>query len=214
MEESVNSGLLHDVLGKPGITLVHGPAGTGKTLACLEAVALHATKGKVIYIDCHVSSFPFERLMQITQMNPEKLSQRIFFIHPRTFIEQGNVIKGLQKLHKDIALIVVDNITYLYRLRKGGYGKSFATSKALMEQMEMLAEIAERLKIPVLVTSHVYASPEQSFKQHNVVGGKILERRAAQIIALSEAEGRRKMNVLGETHKAYYFTITEKGIRI
>lgn len=214
MEYSEKEKEIQRVLCSPGVILVYGPAGAGKTLLCLEAAAMQE-KGKIIYIDCQNSSFPIERLLQLNRkIGKDALDERIFFINPKDFFEQVRIIKSMTDLRQDISLLVVDNITYLYRLKKGKYGESLVTIRALISQARTLNKVAKRLNIPVIITSHVYARPGQKYKAYGIIGGDILKKSAQRIVALTEAHGMRKMKI-NEKGKSseYFFSITENGIK-
>ncbi len=207
--------ILKEVYSKPGVKLIYGPAGSGKSLFCLLAIKLRKDKeGKIIYIDCQSSVFPYSRLKQIlNSQDLDYIKESIFFIHPKSFYEQSRIIDNVSKL-KDISIIIIDNITYLYRLEKGGYGKAYNISKSLMKQIDTLAYISNNLKIPIVISGHIYSVPnERSMKKFEIVGGQILRKKAVWQIELIESSSERKVIIVQDGKKnEFLFRITENGI--
>lgn len=206
---------MQKIYSSHGIVLIYGPAGSGKSLFCLQAIKLiKDLKGKIIYVDCQSSSFPYLRLKQIYGKDIEDVKERIFFVHPRNFYEQAKIIENISKLKKRVDIIIIDNMTYLYRLEKGGYGKSYKISKMLIKQIDTLADMAKNLKIPIIISSHVYSIPKETLKEWSIVGGKILEDKADYKIILLNYESKKKAIIINNTGKKseYLFNINESGI--
>src|SRR4030042_3888574 len=78
------------------ITNFYGGPGTGKTNLCLlAAVECIKSGGSVTYIDTE-GGFSKERLCQLTK-SPDHCLQRITLLEPKTFEEQGMLIRTLEK---------------------------------------------------------------------------------------------------------------------
>ncbi len=204
------------------ISVVYGASGTGKTNFCLLAAVSQAKKGnKVIFIDSE-GGFSTERIKQLTLESYETVLKNIFLLKPTNFSEQKKAFeKLLEYLKNEVSLIVVDGMTILYRL-------DFATAREkdngqdnkeiqkinseLARQMQMLAEIARKREIPVIVTNQVY-NWEDSQK---MVGGDILKYWGKCLIELVNNDGRRtaylrKHRSLPE--KTLHFQITNEGLK-
>lgn len=197
------------------ITTIYGPAGAGKTnMALLAAVEVAKQGKKVIFVDTE-GGFSVARLKQLL---PEykKLLDRMVFLRPTTFDEQNKSIEMLKKLvDGKIGLIVVDTITMLYRLQRS-FKEDDNYNRDLSLQMLVLNEIARKHNIPVLLTSQVYSSFENS--RIRIVGGDILLYTSKCLLELEPVHGgkrklilRKHRSIAGE--KELLFEIVEKGMK-
>lgn len=240
---------LHGGYEKDIITTIYGPAGIGKTNFCLAAVASQLKRGgKVIFIDTE-GGFSIERIRQIIQLkklenrNQEKnvfegMLENLILLKPTNFEEQwkafGELLKELKSdRQKNISLIIVDGMTMLYRLElaearkekedKERYEKIDEINSKLAKQMRLLAEIARKENIPIIITNQVYSDflkeeeiLEGKIKQVNMVGGDILKYWSKCLIELKKEKGKRmallrKHRSLAESN--FVFEIVESGIR-
>jgi len=218
------------------ITTIYGPAGSGKTNFCMLAAAKQAREGKkVIFIDTE-GGFSIERLKQIigeNEKNNEKnIMNNILLLKATNFAEQREAFnKLLTELKREISLIVVDGMTMLYRLELGAASsakdneKVYAVNRALVRQLRILAEIARKKNIPVLVTNQVYAEFSKKEQQEgrmqenkiHMVGGDILKYWSKCLVELQNLQGGRKKVILRKhrslPEKELVFVITNDGIR-
>jgi len=214
------------------ITTISGPAGTGKTNFCLLAAVSQAKKqNKVIYVDTE-GGFSINRIKQLSgqKQDYKETLKHIILLKPTNFKEQEqSFIRLLKEIkEKTISLIVVDGITMLYRLelaeaKEKGQEEIKKVNSRLAKQLRILAEIARKKEIPVLVTNQVYAEfqSEEDFRQgkerqFNMVGGDITKYWSKTIIELRYENKRRtaflkKHRSLPE--KQLIFEITSYGIR-
>ena len=217
---------LHGGYDSDIITTFYGAAGSGKTNFCLLVAVSQAKKGnKVIFIDTE-GGFSSERVKQFLGNNKEnkdyeKVLKNIFLLKPTNFKEQkeafNQLIKYMKNFRKQISLIVVDGMTMLYRLdfadaRKKDIGEIQKVNAELTKQMRLLAEIARKQNIPILVTNQVY-NWENDIK---MVGGDILKYWSKCLIELVNDNGKkiahlRKHRSLKES--SFNFQITNEGIR-
>lgn len=203
------------------ISVVYGGSGTGKTNFCLLAAVSQAKKGKkVIFMDTE-GGFSVERIKQLAPENPDDVLKNIFLLKPTNFVEQKKAFDELLKSLKDeVGLIVVDGMTILYRLdfaaardNDGGEnGEMKKINSELARQLRVLAEIARKRNIPVIVTNQVYRWDESV----RMVGGDILKYWGKCLIELVNDRGKRiaylrKHRSLPE--KELEFQITNDGIR-
>jgi len=212
------------------ITTIYGPAGSGKTNFCLLAAVSQAKKGnKVIFIDTE-GGFSIDRIKQIAGEDYEKILENIFLLKPTSFEEQekafSELLKQLSKVK--ISLIVVDGMTMLYRLdlaeaKKENIEKIREVNSKLARQMRILAEIARKKNIPVIVTNQVYSkflSEEEikvgKEKEVSMVGGDLLKYWSKCIIELQNKSGKKKAILRKHRslrEKELSFEIYEKGVR-
>ena len=207
------------------ITTIYGSAGTGKTNFCLLVAVSQAKKGKkVIFIDTE-GGFSSERVKQIVDKdnNHEEALKNILILKPTNFKEQKQSFDQLLKyVTKDISLIIVDGMTMLYRLdfadarekdnENGKNGEINKTNAELVRQLRLLAEIARKRNIPVLVTNQIYKWENED----KMVAGDILKYWSKCLIEIENVGGRRtaylrKHRSLPE--KSMTFQIFDGGIR-
>jgi DNA repair protein RadB len=212
------------------ITLLYGPAASGKSNFCLLAACHNAKKEKkIIFIDTE-GSFSIDRIKQMTVGLPEFVLKNIVILKPTNFNEQRQafytMLKEL-KQSKNIGLIIVDSLTMLYRLelaeaRKKGPEALNQVNNDLAKQMNALYEIARKRQIPVIITSQVYNSflSEEEWMagklaKTNVVGGDILRYYSKCIIELTN-DGKRKATIKKHRslpEKELVFEIVNEGIK-
>lgn len=202
------------------VSVIYGGPGTGKTNFCLLAAVSQAKKGnKVIYIDTE-GGFSIDRVKQIVngETDINDVLANILLLKPTSFSEQMDAFgKLLKHLRDEISLIIVDGMTILYRLdfadaREKNDLEVRKINAELARQIKLLAEIARKRNIPVIVTNQVYRW-EDDFK---LVGGDILKYWAKCMIELEYDKGRRtaylkKHRSLPE--KSFAFQIYNGGIK-
>jgi DNA repair protein RadB len=200
------------------INVIYGGSGTGKTNFCLLAAVSQAKKGKkVIFMDTE-GGFSSERIKQLAPENFEVVLSNILLLKPTNFSEQKKAFEDLLKNLKDeVGLIVVDGMTILYRLdfaaaRDKDDSEMRRINSELARQLRILAEIARKRNIPVLVTNQVYRWDDVQ----KMVGGDILKYWGKCLIELTNERGNRiaylrKHRSLPE--KELEFQIVESGVR-
>ena len=221
---------LHGGYEKDIITTICGSAGSGKTNFCLCVAASQAKKGnKVIFIDTE-GGFSVDRFRQLAGEEWQKAIENVLILKPTNFEEQwdafGKLLKELKNDNK-VSLIVVDGMTMLYRLllaeSKESREKVQEINSRLARQMRMLAEIARKKNIPVIITNQVYGgflSQEDleagKVRETNMVGGDIMKYWSKGIIELKNERGKRKAVLKKHRslpEKELDFEICNEGIR-
>lgn len=204
------------------VSVLYGAPGTGKTNFCLLAAVSQAKKSKVIYIDTE-GGFSVERVKQLAGEQTENVLKNIFLLKPTNFDEQRDAFKKLLEYMRDsIGLIIVDGMTILYRLdlasakeaekAKKGRKEIDKINSELAHQMRILAEIARKRNVAVIVTNQVYRWGDT---QH-MVGGDILNYWGKCLIELVQADGKRIAYLRKHRSlppKELDFQITNQGIR-
>jgi len=212
------------------ITMVAGSPGSGKTNLAILVACSQAKKGnKVLFIDTE-GGFSVERVKQIVGENYKNYLENIVLAEPTSFSEQKKLfLKLLEKIKKeDIKLIIVDGMAMLYRLELGDAIQSKEDSKIkfvnreVANQMRVLAEIARKKKIPVILTNQVYFGfqTEEEWKkgaekETNIVGGDLFKYWSKCIIELKFNKGKRKAVLLKHRslpQKEFSFEIKNEGI--
>ncbi|MAG10865.1 DNA repair and recombination protein RadB [Candidatus Pacearchaeota archaeon] len=213
------------------ITMLAGPPGSGKTNLVILVACSQARKGnKILFIDTE-GGFSVERVKQIVGEEHEKILENILLIGPVNFEEQKkHFTKILNKINKEqIGLIIVDGMAMLYRLELGDAQKSGKSenikkvNREIAKQMQVLAEIARKKRIPVIITNQVYGAfqSEEDWrrgkeKEMNIVGGDLMKYWSKCIIELKNNRGKRKACLLKHRslkEKELNFEITNKGVR-
>jgi len=212
------------------ITMIAGPPGCGKTNFCILASCSQAKKGnKIIFVDTE-GGFSIDRVKQIVGEDYEKILENIFLLEPTSFEEQKKCfLKLLNKIKKEhVSLIIIDGMAMLYRLELGDAVKTQddneirLVNREVAKQMRVLAEIARKQKIPIIITNQVYTGflSEDDWKKGvqrevNIVGGDLLKYWSKCIIELKQDGNRRKAILLKHRSlpkKEINFEIKEKGI--
>ncbi len=211
------------------ITMIAGPAGSGKTNFCVLVACSQAKKGnKILFIDTE-GGFSIDRVKQIVGDAAEEILENILLMQPTNFDEQKKLfLKILNKIKKEhINLIIVDGMTMLYRLELGDAKKNDEkikqVNKELAKQMRILAEISRKQNIPVIITNQVYSEflSEEELRKGvkrgvNLVGGDLLKYWSKCIIELQNEKGKRKAILRKHRslpEKELNFIITNKGIK-
>ena len=212
------------------ITMIAGPPGCGKTNLSILTACSQAKRGnKVIFVDTE-GGFSTERVKQIVGESYKERLENIFLFEPTNFNEQKECfIKLLNKIKTGhVSLIVIDGMAMLYRLELGDAAKSKDNDKIkqvnreVAKQMRILAEIARKQKIPVILTNQVYCGyqSEEDWKngverETNIVGGDLFKYWSKCIIELKQQGYKRKAILLKHRSlplKEMSFGINDAGI--
>jgi DNA repair protein RadB len=197
------------------VTTVYGPSGSGKSNLCVLASVETASLGKkVLFLDTE-GGIAVERMRQVCSNHQEVLG-RIVFLNLLDFEGQKLSFGKLKEaVDEEVGLVVVDSISMLYRLELGQSEEVYEVNAALGKQIATLVEIARSRKIPVLVTTQVYADFENKDRV-KIVGGDLLKYGSKCLIELQKSDlGRslvlRKHRSMPEG-KEIKFKIVEGGL--
>lgn len=178
------------------LTLVYGPAASGKTTCCLLAALQTVAAGKkAAFVDTE-GGFSAERFSQLASYMPglrgmpiEDVLARILLFSPKDFKEQAASIKLIDGLAADspIGLVAVDTIGVHYRrvLSRNPKGVNDMMGK----QLDILRKIARETSATVLLTNQVYQKMGGGLKN---VGGDMVVRRSRCLIELTKSEHLRR----------------------
>jgi DNA repair protein RadB len=213
------------------ITLLYGPAASGKSNFVTLASCHQAKKNKkILFIDTE-GSLSIDRVSQISGGLPEYVLKNIVILKPTNFTEQKNAFQTLLKEIKkseNLGMIVVDSITMLYRLelaeaKKKGLEHVRSLNTDLVQQVRSLYEIARKKEIPILITGQVYNEflNEEDWLSGkeagvNVVGGDILKYWSKCIIELQSKNSKKKATIRKHRslpEKELNFEICNEGIK-
>ncbi|HDD72618.1 MAG TPA: DNA repair and recombination protein RadB [Candidatus Aenigmarchaeota archaeon] len=204
------------------VTNIYGGPGTGKTNLCLiAALECINSGGTVVYIDSE-GGFSLERLRQL-EPNTERALSRIKLIEPKTFEEQGKIIRELR--NEDADLIIVDSMVALYRLEyseprncKANYSKQLMeANRELSRQLSILSTIAREKNIPVLITSHVFSNWDTG--EDEIIGGDSIKYWSKTIIHLEKTGRMSERKATIKKHRfipeggSVKFVIVNEGIK-
>jgi DNA repair protein RadB len=151
-------GLLQGGIARGEITLLYGEAATGKTTAAIQAAFVAATRGlKVLFIDCD-NSFTQQRFSQIGGNDSRSMSEQIMLFFPNTFEEQRTLVESLDNyVTPNLALIIIDSISTLYRAEFQRAQSIFDLNRDLTRQLAYLADLTLSRNLACLITSQVRA---------------------------------------------------------
>lgn len=187
------------------ITMIAGPPGSGKTnLALLVACSQAKHGNKAIFIDTE-GGFSPERVKQIVgKENSDQILENLFILSPTNFDEQKRAFQTLLDKIKteQVGVIVIDGMAMLYRLELGDARRECSSkvqsiNREVAKQMRILAEIARKKQIPVIITNQVYTEflSEEDLKKGiekntNIVGGDLFKYWSKCIIELKNNKER------------------------
>ena len=205
--------LLEGGYEKDVISTIYGPAGSGKTTVCLLAAISTIKQGKKVIIIDTEGGFSPTRFMQLTNKD-KTYFEHVFILKPVTFQEQIKTINKLKDLiSKNIGLIIVDTISYLYRIEMGK-GEIKQINNKLGLQVSYLTEIARKHNIPILITNQVYADFDEK-DAVKMVGGDILKYGSKCLLELLKFKTKRaavlKKHRSIKEGKKVVFEITSNG---
>lgn len=217
MEEKISTGskfldeFLEGGYEKEVMSMIYGPAGSGKTTACLLCAAETAKNKKVIFVDTE-GGFSVNRLLQLAS---KKVLDNILVLKPTNFVEQRETIEKLNKYITDkVGLIVVDTVSSLYREEVAKDEFFQEANRQLSKQLAFLVEIARKKFIPVLITNQVYSSFDDRTKI-NLVGGDVVRYRPKCCIELQSLAGNKRRVILRKhrhlPEKEAFFEIRQDG---
>lgn len=178
------------------LTLVYGPAASGKTTCgLLAALRVVAAGKKAVFVDTE-GGFSPERLAQLAAYMPEfrdtavkDVLANILLFTPKDFKEQARNIKLIDEMAEKspIGLVVVDTIGKHYRrvLRRNPKG----VNDMMGRQLDTLRKIARETSATVLLTNQVYQKMGGGVKN---VGGDMVVRRSRCLIELAKNEHLRR----------------------
>lgn len=206
---------------KPGeLTLIYGEAETGKTSLAIQCSVNSARMGyKTIFIDAD-GTFSPQRLSQIAAQDFEEVAQSLILFMPSNFKEQSKIIDEMEKfIAGEMGLIVFDTITSLYRAEIGSKEEAFKINRELNRQVAMLAQVAKKFQIPILITSQVRSVITDVDALVEPVASRVLRYWATSIIGLFKTS---KPNIVravvervygAEKKLTLYLFIDESGVR-
>ncbi|XRO77285.1 DNA repair and recombination protein RadB [Methanocaldococcus sp. 10A] len=199
---------------KGTITQIYGPPGVGKTNICIINSINAVNFGKVIYIDTE-GGLSIERIKQIAPNNFQKVLENMIIYDVFDFYEQDKVIqKELPLIANNASLIVVDNITSLYRLELSDEAnKNIMLNKMLGNQVKTLLKLAKKNNLAVIITNQV----RETVNGFEASGGTLLEYWSKCIVRLEKLNGDRLAILEKHRHtgeEKVRFKIVERGIEI
>jgi DNA repair protein RadB len=199
---------------KGAITNFYGPPGVGKTNMCILAMMECIRKGgRVVYIDTEGGLSP-ERIRQISM--GDEVFEKMVLIEPRTFEEQGVVIKNLE--NQDFDMLVLDSSVALYRLKCADPTKeTLEANKELSIQLSILSNLARKKKIPVIITAHTFKNWETG--ENRIIGGDSIKYWSKSIIFIEHTGkmGERKATIVKHRSmpegRHVKFELVEEGVK-
>jgi len=153
------------------ITQVYGEFASGKSTYCIQAAVAASRAGKnTIFIDTE-NGFSPERSMQ---MGGRDVLKHIRVYNPDDLSQQTRIISQLENTSlDDVGLIIVDSLVSLYKVDAKDLESRLELISDISLQLLVLSRIARKMKIPVIITNHVYDDIEK--KETMPLGGNTVK---------------------------------------
>jgi DNA repair protein RadB len=192
-------------VGYKDITIIYGPAASGKTtLALLASLELAKQKKRVLFIDTE-NGFSLDRMKQMNPLHKELLDY-IFLFKVNNFQEQNERIEEISKIINKFSLIVIDTIGNHYRNElKSDIEK---INRELLKQLRTLKHYSKDYNIPIIINNQVYTNVHK--KEIDLVGGKLVRNFSNCLLELKKDP--RKIVMKKPEQKEMYFKIIDAGI--
>src|SRR3989344_6241963 len=178
----------------------YGPNASGKTtFAKCEAVELAKQGKKIAFLDSE-NGFSVDRIKQIAGDDYKKCLDNILLFKIKSFKEQQEAIKNLEKIKNKISLVIIDSFNSYYR-------RLFNSKPTLAKSMlNSQLKILEKLNIRVILTNQVF---ENLNGEVTGVGSYFTDKVSDEIIELKK-EPRKWINKKTKEEKS--FEIISSGI--
>ena len=209
--------LLGGGLETDAVTEFYGEGGSGKTVACLQVATRLAAAGTwVAYIDTEGVSV--DRLDAISGGQLPQVLGHLLLSTPHSMTEQTRAVHSACALAKRgsrrVGLIVVDSVTFYYRLSIGQEEDDSGRTE-LAQQLAELVGTALSSGVPVVVTNQVWRNLKDGVLEP--LGGSYVNHVAKTILRFERLDGGRRRVVLVK-HRALppgsaEFQITATGTR-
>jgi DNA repair protein RadB len=189
------------------ITLIYGPAASGKTTIALEATLDYAKRGRVLFIDSE-NGFSIDRLRQMN-LECEEILDNIVVLNMKNFSEQIKVFNNLEMMMKvgKFKVLIVDTMGMQYRkaLQEGNY--QYVNEK-VFTSLKTLRDLAYKYDIPVLILNQIYTNMEG---ENIGVGGNLIKNFGKYLIELKNNP--RRAIMLKPFEKIIHFEINDVGTK-
>jgi RecA/RadA recombinase len=143
------------------IVQIYGPSGAGKTtLAMQYTINAARRKSKIIYVNVE-RAFSLDRFRQMASRDFSLVAPRVFITSPTKFSNQGEFFDRFDTVRPpNTRLLVVDTIVSLYRKELGDFSENILLSRLLNRQLGVIASIAKRHNLTVLLINQVRGDVE------------------------------------------------------
>ncbi len=204
---------------EPGIiTEFYGEGGAGKSnMAMIYALSVLKKGNSAIYIDSE--GFSIERFKSIANQNIESISHmniyRVKSLDDQylALIKSDKLIGEKKDSKNSFGIMIVDSFTNFFRMETGK--DASARMEGYEKQLNILAGIALKYKIPVVITNQIYEDVNNSTLEP--FGGFFIDHAMKAIYRIEKLSGgKRKITV--EKHRSISegisttFRIIDSGI--
>ena len=203
---STGSKQLDELIGGYGreITIIYGPAASGKTtLGLMAAVGQLKKDKKIVFLDTE-NGFSVDRFMQICGPGYLTMLDRLLILRAKNFKEQCERVEMLMNI-VDIDLVIVDSLGFHYR--KEVVDNHSEVNKKMDRQLKILTEIS-RNGVPIVITNQVSTNPQDG--EIKLVGGEMVKKWGKRLIELKKDP--RKLFLKKPEEKEIKFEIVNEGV--
>jgi len=170
---------LSDLYSEGNLTLIYGPAASGKTSLAFKIAYIEAAReNTVAYVSTENELFLDRPLKGGYHL------KKILVIAVRDFAKQHFILTRLINNlieHYSLKLLIVDSVTGLMRVKE-----DFAKASSMLKfELALLLKASRKHRIPVILTSQVRAILESDREDYEAAAKTILEYWCGNIIRLS-----------------------------
>ncbi len=168
--------MLDGGLRRAKIVQVYGIAAAGKTTLSFMFIKRAYEAGYSSVLINSEPSSPFARLEQIMNRPFTEVEDRIHIFAPKSFEEQAELIDNLDiYMRQDVALVVVDTLTGLYRASLEDKEQNYRAHRELNRQMGILKGLAQYRNLWLLVLNQVRANLDAAEREFEPVAKNIMD---------------------------------------
>lgn len=196
------------------ITELYGEGGSGKSnMSMLFALSVIRSGKTAVFLD--TEGFSPDRFLQVSGGSDEPANSMILYRVSSLDDQELSIMRVSKMLEKSnrIGIVIVDSFTEYFRLEKTA--DSSSRSAGFQKQLGLLAGIALKGNIPVLITNQIYQDVESKLLQP--FGGFLVDHSMKAIYQMEKlSDGKRRITVAKHRSipegKSAEFRIVDYGI--
>lgn len=170
-----------------------GPTGSGKTQLSFQSMvsAVEQTGKPAVYVETERGRYRTERLKKLA--DEEDVQDKIYRVKAYDLDQQKQAYKKIRNhFSDDLSLVVVDSFTARFRLsdKFEDRGSLSQRSTEMAAHLTELENMAEELKVPILITAQIYSNPGGYGKSEYIYGGSLFMHTVGYFLHMQQDSGK------------------------